>query len=593
MSTPSATALAKAAFRRLAQAQQEPTPENYARAYAEEAGGAAAVEPAAAAAGAACAAAAPPAALAVAAAVAVPTPAAAAETADPKAEGQAWAALVGRLARNLERGGKQWTGARRKQSLQRVLDGSRSDPQRLLQRLQSLMGAWEGDLPSDPAQTGAEDPPTEAVVRPAAPPPDAAVWTPLLQTLGATVRAGLPPEPLHAVQLADQLAAAADALASHGVTAQRVADIEALCAQACRVFGHRHHLLEGLGALCQELSSSLGELAEDDSWVRGQCEVLQVHLGPADAAALTVRGVRAARTVLAETRDQQQRVRAQRQAAREALKQLIHSMLLEVGELGEHTGRFQLATARHAEAIAQADTLEGLAGVVHALLDDARSVQSAVSRTQERLLADRARADELEDRVRELEVELRRLSEEVSTDALTQVANRRGLTLAFEAEMARTERERVGAAAGAADRAADRAEDSAAPLLAVGLIDIDNFKKLNDTLGHAAGDVALKTLAAAVRERLRPADHLARFGGEEFVVLLPGTAVDEAQQALTRLQRSLTEALFLHDGHEVFVTFSGGVTAWRDGETLQAALERADEALYEAKRTGKNRTCIG
>jgi diguanylate cyclase len=61
---------------------------------------------------------------------------------------------------------------------------------------------------------------------------------------------------------------------------------------------------------------------------------------------------------------------------------------------------------------------------------------------------------------------------------------------------------------------------------------------------------------------------------------------------MTRLQRSLSEALFLHDGREVFVTFSGGVTAWRAGETLQLALERADEALYEAKRTGKNRTCI-
>jgi diguanylate cyclase len=298
-------------------------------------------------------------------------------------------------------------------------------------------------------------------------------------------------------------------------------------------------------------------------------------------SALTVRGVRAARTVLAETRDRQQQVRSERQSAREALKQLIQSMLLEVGELGEHTGRFQLATAQHALAIAEADTLEGLAGVVHALLDDARTVHSAVSRTQEKLLADRARAGALEERVRELEAEMRRLSDEVSTDALTQVANRRGLALAFEAEVARNERQRVGGA------------DAAAPLLAVGLIDIDNFKKLNDTLGHAAGDVALKSLAAAVRERLRPTDHLARFGGEEFVVLLPGSPVDEAQQALTRLQRSLSEALFLHDGREVFVTFSAGVTAWRAGEALQPALERADEALYVAKHAGKNRTCIG
>jgi diguanylate cyclase len=123
------------------------------------------------------------------------------------------------------------------------------------------------------------------------------------------------------------------------------------------------------------------------------------------------------------------------------------------------------------------------------------------------------------------------------------------------------------------------------------LIDIDNFKKLNDTLGHATGDLALKALAAAVRERLRPADHLARFGGEEFVVLLPDTDDADAQQVLTRLQRGLTEALFLHEGREVFVTFSAGVTAWRTGEPLQSTLERADEALYEAKRTGKNRTC--
>jgi diguanylate cyclase len=329
--------------------------------------------------------------------------------------------------------------------------------------------------------------------------------------------------------------------------------------------------VEELGALCREMSAGLTELAEDDSWVRGQCQSLQARL----ADGTSVRAVRAAAAVLAETRKHQLRVRGERQVARDALKQLIHDMLVEVGELGEHTGRFQLATARHAEAIERAESLEGLTEVVKSLLEDARAVQSAVGLSQERLQADRARAGALEEKVRELEGELRRLSEEVSTDALTQVANRRGLSQAFEAESARCLRQ-TGAGA----------------LLAVGLIDIDNFKKLNDSLGHAAGDVALKALASTVRDRLRPADHLARFGGEEFVVLLPGSEIGEAQQALTRLQRGLTEALFLHEGREVFVTFSAGVSAWRHGEPLQAALERADEALYEAKRTGKNRTCV-
>ena len=95
-----------------------------------------------------------------------------------------------------------------------------------------------------------------------------------------------------------------------------------------------------------------------------------------------------------------------------------------------------------------------------------------------------------------------------------------------------------------------------------------------------------------MRAALRPVDHVARFGGEEFVLLLPATDIDRAQEALTRLQRELTASLFMHEGREVFVTFSGGVTAWRVGEALDAAIERADEALYEAKRTGKNRTCV-
>ena len=125
------------------------------------------------------------------------------------------------------------------------------------------------------------------------------------------------------------------------------------------------------------------------------------------------------------------------------------------------------------------------------------------------------------------------------------------------------------------------------------LLDIDNFKKLNDSLGHAAGDEALRGLAARAQAILRPGDSVARYGGEEFVLLLPATGLDEARQVLGRLQRALSAGLFMHEGKDVFVTFSAGVTLVQDGEALEAALERADEALYEAKRTGKNRTCVG
>ena len=286
---------------------------------------------------------------------------------------------------------------------------------------------------------------------------------------------------------------------------------------------HRHHLVDQLGALCQELTASLTDLAEDDSWAKGQCDAMRVKLDEG----LTARGVRAVSELLRDTRERQGALRAEREKARDALKSLINRMLSELGELGSQTGRFHESVGRYADVIEKADSLESLAGVVREMVEETRTVQALVQQTQGRLQEEHAKASELTQRVGELESELRRLSSEVSTDQLTQVANRRGLLQAFEVERARVERGAAG--------------------LAVGLLDIDNFKRLNDELGHAAGDEALRSLAAVVSKTLRPTDLVARYGGEEFVVLLPTTPIDEGQQILTRLQRSLSGGLFMHE----------------------------------------------
>jgi len=129
--------------------------------------------------------------------------------------------------------------------------------------------------------------------------------------------------------------------------------------------------------------------------------------------------------------------------------------------------------------------------------------------------------------------------------------------------------------------------------LCVALLDIDNFKRLNDSLGHDAGDQALVHLASICRQTLRPQDTVARYGGEEFIVLLPETPLADAVTALTRLQRELTRNFFLHDNEKVLITFSAGVTQWQLEDGQEAVIKRADELMYQAKQTGKNRVVAG
>ena len=608
--------LAKAALRRLALDKLEPTPDNYARAYQLEQGGP------------------PPASLPERAqrtlerlvargfegdaATAILSALldgdwdrAERAISEPQAGGDALATLIERLVRSVERGGKQWTTARKKDSLQRVLAGSRGDSVRLQQRLRQLVTNWEadtvgaGDEPADAAAPGAAgdvvaaapapssapasakaaraeppaaEPPAANSVRQDAPPAGPQPGERAVVVLGNTVVRAMPSQDAISRSLADAIGQAAQRFRQDSATPEDAREIEVLCDRADWVLQHREHLFEQISGLCLELTSSLTELAEDASWAQGQCDAMRLTV----EEGLTARGVKSVSELLRTTRSRQAELRLERDSARDALKLMINRMLSELGELGSQTGRFHESVGRYADVIESADTLESLAGVVREMVEESRTVQLLVSQTQHRLEEEHARASELSNRVGELEGELRRLSSEVSTDQLTQIANRRGLLQAFDIECARLQRAE-----------GDVPDEDKPAGLSIGLLDIDNFKKLNDELGHSAGDEALKALAATVSKTLRPTDMVARYGGEEFVVLLPDTPVDEGQQILTRLQRSLTGGLFMHENKQIFVTFSAGVTAYCPGERIEDALERADMALYQAKRAGKNRTLIG
>jgi diguanylate cyclase len=121
------------------------------------------------------------------------------------------------------------------------------------------------------------------------------------------------------------------------------------------------------------------------------------------------------------------------------------------------------------------------------------------------------------------------------------------------------------------------------------LLDIDHFKRVNDQHGHAAGDEVLRLFAQHAQAAMRETDVLARWGGEEFLVLLPETRPDEAHTGFERFRRLLAQDDAWGDKPHLRVSFSAGLTAWRPGEPLRDALARADRALYEAKASGRDR----
>ena len=242
-------------------------------------------------------------------------------------------------------------------------------------------------------------------------------------------------------------------------------------------------------------------------------------------------------------------------------------------DLRQHERREGVAPDRRkvpgARQIEQVTRVEELAPLLKDVVAASRAMAEEASNSREQLktLQDKVLTTEAE--LIQLHVELDNASNLARHDPLTDVLNRKGLDEALEREIA-----------------AVRRRDTP---LSVSLLDIDNFKKLNDSLGHQAGDNALIHLTKVARACMRPSDTLARYGGEEFVILMPDTQLEQGIEAMARLQRELTKAFFMSGKEKVLITFSAGVAQLTADETGSEAIRRADQAMYLAKRTGKNR----
>lgn len=312
------------------------------------------------------------------------------------------------------------------------------------------------------------------------------------------------------------------------------------------------------------LIENIGELLDDDTWLRGQLDLVQdVIAGPT-----RIRDLQEAERRLKDIIYKQSLVKHGLREATSTLKAAMTAFVRRMGDAVNATGDYHERLADHVERIRQTEDVIELNRILETLLDEARAAQRGSQDAHAALLAEHDAALAAENRIRALEHQIAEMSALIREDPLTHSLNRRGLDDEFAREIARSER--------------------AGSPLSIAVVDLDNFKKLNDERGHQAGDQALVHLVNVTRETLRITDQIARLGGEEFLILLPNTSRDDAVQIIQRLQRNLTRRYFLDRNERLLITFSAGVAERTPGESQDALIARADAAMYAAKRAGKN-----
>ena len=483
----------------------------------------------------------------------------------------AWSEVISDLLRQWDARHVGLTAARKRESLEHVLNGSSTNPETLFTRLQNLLRAWGQGKDNDSNPNDTAEPPapaTENVANSALTAADNQLLPELRELLAFTLEAAI------AAQLIENpvLAGDARALAEDIRKADSETRLQEFLTRLKR-FAFKLELLaedqaelrRSLLGLLRLLVENITELVLDDRWLHGQIEVVREIIGKP----LSQRAIDDAERRLKEVLFKQSQLKASLKDAKEAIKSMLAGFVDQLADFADATSDYHDKIEACAEKITAANDIAELEDVIGQVMQETRTIQQNALRSRDELRATQQKVSEAENRIAELERELEATSDLVRHDQLTGVLNRRGLEDVFSKEVSRAQRHDT--------------------VLCVGLLDIDNFKRLNDSMGHDAGDKALVHLATVCRETLRPQDTVARYGGEEFIILLPETPLEDAVIALTRLQRELTRKFFMHDNDKVLITFSAGVTQMRTEDTQASVIKRADEAMYNAKQTGKNR----
>lgn len=500
-----------------------------------------------------------------------------------------WSALIRELTLQLERIQVGLTPVKKREMVEHVLSAS-STPDLLFSRLQSLMRSWSQVATADASQARVG---TEI----AAIPEIATAESSVLAVVTAKSEAGneaAKPAYVESQQQKPELQDLIAQLLENSIGALLIdtpdlaeeakllaAEVRvALTAEAITSFAARmkkfiyrlnffsedqNELKTALLQLLHLIVENISELVLDDQWVHGQVSVvLKLFDQP-----LNLRQLDDVERRMKDIIFKQGALKKHLTEAQDRLKAMLAHFVDRLADFSETTTGYQDKMEHCVAKISQATDITQISDVLAEVMQETRAIQMNAQRSRDELREMRLRVEETEREVNRLQGELAQASDLVRQDPLTGALNRKGMEEALEREVSRVSRH----------------ESS----LCLAMLDIDNFKKLNDTYGHQVGDAALVHLTNVIRETIRPQDTLARYGGEEFVILLPETPLDEGVTAITRLQRELTRKFFMNKNEKMLITFSAGVAELADQEQVNLALKRADDAMYLAKRAGKNR----
>jgi diguanylate cyclase len=503
--------------------------------------------------------------------------------AKPGAEPLAWSSLIRELVQQFDTHHAGLTAAKKKETVEHVLSVSNS-PELLFSRLQSAVRSWSHTPVGDSTELATDVTPDQATAAhaPAAVPggrPAAAavgrdqpasrggigelqeLIAQLLNNTLSIILAESPDLARESAEIAAAVKAARDETELGGLADR----LKKLSYRAQYVAEDQAELKTALLHLVHLIIDNISELVVDDQWLAGQISVVRELVNQP----LNLRQLDDVERRMKDVIIKQSSLKKSLNEAKDRLKLMLATFVDRLGDFSETTSGYHDKIEKCAERISKANDITELSDVLDEVMRETRTVQINAARSRDELSIMRSRVHEAEGEVTRLQNELAHASDLVRHDALTGALNRKGMDEALESEVARLRRQGGS--------------------LSLAMLDIDNFKKLNDSLGHAVGDAALVHLSQVARETIRPQDTLARYGGEEFVVLLPNTPIDDAVSAMVRVQRELTRRFFLSNNDKVLITFSCGVAELQGEETPSDTLKRADEAMYLAKRAGKNR----